>query len=567
MYEKSRTKWSAEDLDYLRKNYDKVPTEQLAKNLQRKIGGIHHKAGELDLTKQSWKESDRQFLLDNYGKMKTREIAENLGKTMRAVHRKALFMGLKVSDIKKGKTVQKKKQTSGVCHKSKWTRDEDEFLFQNIDKLTYEKLSQKLNREISDVKSRTKKFKLKRTTAYLKKYHNFIVENGEKKTAKEIADELEVPARLVKQYCRENDVYILMSKGKMKASVRAKYLGIEKKVTEINSSMTFKDWCIYWMNTYKIGTSSNVTLEKYYICFCRWCESEMADVPLGKLTRGHVQKYLNQYGMTHSKQTVLDHRASLKQCLNDALIDGIITTNPVTKLNLVYKEQKLSVFQQKEMRDQKKWLEIDEYLKLKEFLVNDLERSLESKPIFENKSSYPQQLSRMFIFVGLKTGARFAELLGLTETDVDVTNNILNIEKTWDYKDGRGFRPTKNLSSIRQVIVDDETIELLKLYTKWLRVNNINVESNTLFNIEGKQFYNSMPNNELTKILSWLEIERISFHKLRHTQASYLLAKEVPIDLVAKRLGHTDTNMINKVYGHLLKETEEKGNKMILNLI
>ena len=43
-----------------------------------------------------------------------------------------------------------------------------------------------------------------------------------RKTAKEIADELEVPARLVKQYCRENDVYILMSKGKMKASVRAK---------------------------------------------------------------------------------------------------------------------------------------------------------------------------------------------------------------------------------------------------------------------------------------------------------------------------------------------------------
>ena len=76
----------------------------------------------------------------------------------------------------------------------------------------------------------------------------------------------------------------------------------------------------------------------------------MADVPLGKLTRGHVQKYLNQYGMTHSKQTVLDHRASLKQCLNDALIDGIITTNPVTKLNLVYKEQKLSVFQQKDER-------------------------------------------------------------------------------------------------------------------------------------------------------------------------------------------------------------------------
>ena len=71
----------------------------------------------------------------------------------------------------------------------------------------------------------------------------------------------------------------------------------------------------------------------------------------------------------------------------------------------------------------------------------------------------------------------------------------------------------------------------------------------------------------LKSILKELDIEPITVHKLRHTHASILLADNVPIQRVAKRLGHTDTNMIRKVYGHLLKETEEDGNRMIANLL
>ena len=38
-------------------------------------------------------------------------------------------------------------------------------------------------------------------------------------------------------------------------------------------------------------------------------------------------------------------------------------------------------------------------------------------------------------------------------------------------------------------------------------------------------------------------------------------------ELIAKRLGHTDTLMIRRVYGHLLKETEDKGNRMIVGFL
>ena len=44
---------------------------------------------------------------------------------------------------------------------------------------------------------------------------------------------------------------------------------------------------------------------------------------------------------------------------------------------------------------------------------------------------------------------------------------------------------------------------------------------------------------------------RISFHILRHTWASLAVMNGVPLMVVAKNLGHADTRMVEKHYGHL----------------
>lgn len=116
-------------------------------------------------------------------------------------------------------------------------------------------------------------------------------------------------------------------------------------------------------------------------------------------------------------------------------------------------------------------------------------------------------------------------------------------------------------------MVDKETTDLLKLYIEWLDEFGIDTESNTLFNVKNRNFHSTTINNSLKRVLTELEIEPITMHKLRHTHASYLISQGVPLQVIAKRLGHSDTNMIQRVYGHLLQETEETGNKMILNLI
>jgi integrase len=43
----------------------------------------------------------------------------------------------------------------------------------------------------------------------------------------------------------------------------------------------------------------------------------------------------------------------------------------------------------------------------------------------------------------------------------------------------------------------------------------------------------------------------VNFHALRHTYASRLAMRGVPLAVIAKQLGHADTRMVEKHYGHL----------------
>jgi len=47
-------------------------------------------------------------------------------------------------------------------------------------------------------------------------------------------------------------------------------------------------------------------------------------------------------------------------------------------------------------------------------------------------------------------------------------------------------------------------------------------------------------------------LEPISFHELRHTYASMLVNNKCPLPVVAQQLGHSDTRMVEKHYGHLI---------------
>lgn len=456
--------------------------------------------------------------------------------------------------------------------KQAWTQDEEDFLLKNFDKLTAEEIGKELGRSKSAIRNRISKLELNRT-APMTFYHDRIVSFAkEGKQYSEIAKELDVSASAVARYMKERDIKIKQKPPT--AQKLARMNGIEDPITLPKESITLKQWFVYWYQTYRREPIREVTRQKYRTTFGNLCTQPIVDMKLDEITRGDAQNYLNWFGATHAKQTMYDHWQYLRSCFGDAVLDGLLKVNPFENLKPVFKEQHYDMRQLKEQRDVKKWLEMDEYTRLKYHLLFWLENAFKEGAIESQNGKLNEsgkrlihQVTRTAIFVALKTGMRFSELLGLTRDDILVATSEINIEKTWDYKGGGGFQRTKNVGSMRKVFVDKETIRLILKYMEWLDENGIETEEDALFIQKGLNVHSASYNNHLRLILEELDIKPITMHKLRHTQASILIAKGVPIQLVAKRLGHTDTTMIRKVYGHLLQETEEDGNRMIASLL
>ncbi|KYG89141.1 hypothetical protein A0U40_14050 [[Bacillus] sp. KCTC 13219] len=333
--------------------------------------------------------------------------------------------------------------------------------------------------------------------------------------------------------------------------------------------MKYIDYFEIWRLAYRTIGRRAATLNKYDNASNVIDAAKIGNKEIEDITRMDIQEFLNEYGRDKAWGTVNELYKIIKASFEDAVIDKYIAETPCTRIEINSKEKCLSVQELKLLRERKKWLEFDEYTRLKNYLVDTLLILLAEAPCESKKNRYKIQMKLIVIYIALKTGARFSEVLGLGHDDFDSEAKILNIDKTYDHKKYMGdIVPTKNVASIRKIMVDDECIELIELYKEWLQANNIKCAFDILLFVEHKiNVHNSSVNETLKQIFATLKIEPLSFHKLRHTHASILIAKGVSVRTVAKRLGHTNIQMIEKVYGHLLQSVEESENEKILTLI
>ena len=58
-------------------------------------------------------------------------------------------------------------------------------------------------------------------------------------------------------------------------------------------------------------------------------------------------------------------------------------------------------------------------------------------------------------------------------------------------------------------------------------------------------------------------LPKITFHALRHTNASIMISEDVDVVTVSGRLGHADKNVTLNTYSHIIKSKEKQAaNKM-----
>lgn len=303
----------------------------------------------------------------------------------------------------------------------------------------------------------------------------------------------------------------------------------EGKMREINRTDSFCDYYRQWISVYKEGAVRKVTLKKYLLAHA-WLEKLMPDLEMERLDRMAYQRLLNAYAEHHERQTVMDFHHQLKGAILDAVDDGLMDRDPTRK----------AIVKGKAPREKKQKF-------LNQFELHKLLSSLQLTP----------QLSwDWMILLIAKTGLRFSEALAVTPKDFDFAHQQLSIDKTWDYKEGTGFLPTKNRSSVRKVAIDWQLIVQFSELVKGLP------DDQPLF-VKGR-VYNSTLNGILARRCLQAEVPVISVHGLRHTHASLLLFAGVSIASVARRLGHSSMNTTQKIYLHIIQELENRDVDLVM---
>lgn len=80
---------------------------------------------------------------------------------------------------------------------------------------------------------------------------------------------------------------------------------------------------------------------------------------------------------------------------------------------------------------------------------------------------------------------------------------------------------------------------------------------------DGKPISSQRPYKWFTNFLKRHNLPKITFHQLRHTNASLLISSGEDIVTVSGRLGHADKNVTLNTYSHIIKSKEAQvANKM-----
>jgi integrase len=134
----------------------------------------------------------------------------------------------------------------------------------------------------------------------------------------------------------------------------------------------------------------------------------------------------------------------------------------------------------------------------------------------------------------LQTGCRYSELARLEVADFNLDSGTLVIRQS---KSGKA----------RHVILTDEGV----LFFLQLTAGRAGSEV-MLRKANGEAWRASHQLRPMAEACMHAKIDPpVSFHALRHTWASHAVMNGVPLLVVAKNLGHADTRMVEKHYGHL----------------
>ncbi|WEV40309.1 site-specific integrase [Lactobacillus sp. ESL0681] len=299
-----------------------------------------------------------------------------------------------------------------------------------------------------------------------------------------------------------------------------------------NENPVFVDFFWDWATTYRLPGTTDAT-KRRYTSQTNILRKYFGLTKINNISRNDYQKFINDYGESHSKITVKKLHGVIKACISDAHDEGIVPQNFTNRINVVWNDKKTHHI---------------EYLSIAEIqaLIKVTKDSL------NHKFTTPYM-----ILTATYTGMRLGEIMALTWSDIDEKKQTININKSYDYISQK-IKAPKNSSSKRTIYISKSLIKILND----LKQNDhkfVFAESNN------KLPSNNSVNHALRVRMKKANINKkgFHFHSLRHCHVAYLVAHHVDWYEISKRLGHSNIGITMDTYSYMIDEMKAAQQKIL----
>lgn len=263
---------------------------------------------------------------------------------------------------------------------------------------------------------------------------------------------------------------------------------------------------------------------------------------LSKVTSHTIDTMLLEWQQkNYSTNTYLNYIGRLRLFFKWCVEQDLIGKSPVTSMQKTPKSDK--------PKHEVVVLSQEEHERIKAFLL----------PLWEHKEKPMLKYQFYALYcLAYETGMREGELLALTWDCLDDAANTISVKRTLakDKNNKTIVTYPKTQAGYRTIKISEKTTQLLMS----LKPLSFDKSPYIFYNRKRDSFY-----VERLLIHAWdftrkgAGITRpFTFHGIRHTNASNMIYKHVPIALITERLGHTSIAVTYAIYGHILQECSEK---------
>lgn len=157
--------------------------------------------------------------------------------------------------------------------------------------------------------------------------------------------------------------------------------------------------------------------------------------------------------------------------------------------------------------------------------------------------------------IAATTGMRRGEILALRWSDVDLDAGTLRVARSLEQTGaGLNFKEPKSRYSKRTISLAKATVDALKVHRT---LHDTGPDGLIVCRPDATPYPPNQLSAEFHRAAHNADFA-VRFHDLRHTHASNLLRDGVPVNVVSRRLGHSEPSITLNVYSHVLPGMQEE---------